>query len=120
MTFLDLLKEKVIVFDGATGTHLQSQQLTPDDFGGEQLNGCNEILVVTKPSAVELVHSDYLSAGADVVETNTFGATSIVLAEYNLAERAYELNLKAAQIARRVAGDFSTRDHPRFVAGSMG
>ncbi len=119
-SFLDILNEKIIVFDGATGTHLQSQQLTPDDFGGEHLNGCNEYLVVSKPSAVELVHSDYLEAGADVIETNSFGGTSIVLAEYGLADRAYELNLKAARIAKRVAQDFSRPDHPRFVAGSIG
>jgi 5-methyltetrahydrofolate--homocysteine methyltransferase len=118
--FLELLNEKIIVFDGATGTHLQGQQLTADDFGGEHLNGCNEYLVVSKPSAVELVHSDYLEAGADVVETDSFGSTSIVLAEYGLAERAYELNLKAAQIARRVASGFSTPSRPRYVAGSMG
>ncbi len=119
-SFLDLLNEKIIVFDGATGTHLQGQNLTADDFGGEHLNGCNEYLVVSKPSAVELVHSDYLEAGADVIETNTFGSMSIVLAEYNLANRAYELSFKAAQIAKRVANDFSTSDRPRFVAGSMG
>lgn len=118
--FLDLLKEKIIVFDGATGTHLQGQNLTADDFGGEHLNGCNEYLVVSKPSAVERVHADYLEAGADVIETNSFGSTSIVLAEYNLADKAYELNLKAAQIAKRVAADFSTPDRPRYVAGSMG
>jgi 5-methyltetrahydrofolate--homocysteine methyltransferase len=118
--FLELVKEKIIVFDGATGTHLQGQQLTAEDFGGEHLNGCNEYLVVSKPSAVELVHSDYLEAGADVVETNSFGSTSIVLAEYGIADRAYELNLKAAQIARRVASGFSTPARPRFVAGSMG
>ncbi len=119
-TFLSVLQEKVIVFDGATGTHLQGQGLSADDFGGEQLNGCNENLVVSCPRAVEKVHSDYLQAGCDVVETNSFGGTSIVLAEYGLAARAYELNLKAAQIARRIAADFSTPDHPRFVAGSMG
>jgi 5-methyltetrahydrofolate--homocysteine methyltransferase len=119
-SFLDVLKEKIIVFDGATGTHLQGQNLTAADFAGEQLNGCNEYLVVSKPSAVELVHKDYLEAGADVIETNTFGSMSIVLAEYNLADRAYELSFKAAQIAKRVANDFSTNDKPRFVAGSMG
>jgi 5-methyltetrahydrofolate--homocysteine methyltransferase len=119
-TFLDILKEKIIVFDGATGTHLQGQNLTADDFGGEHLNGCNEYLVISKPSAVELVHHDYLAAGADVIETNTFGSMSIVLSEYNIADRAYELSFKAAQIAKRVASDFSTTDRPRFVAGSMG
>jgi 5-methyltetrahydrofolate--homocysteine methyltransferase len=115
-----MLKEKIIVFDGATGTHLQGQELTADDFGGEHLNGCNEYLVVSRPSAVENVHRDYLEAGADVVETNSFGSTSIVLSEYGLADRAYELNLKAAQIARRIASEFSTPARPRFVAGSMG
>ena len=119
-SFLDIMKEKVIVFDGATGTHLQGQNLTPDDFGGEQYNGCNEYLVITKPSAVENVHQDYLDAGCDVIETNSFGGTSIVLSEYDLAEQSYDLNLKAAQIAKKVAGDFSLRGHPRFVSGSMG
>ncbi|MBI3580353.1 MAG: homocysteine S-methyltransferase family protein, partial [Ignavibacteriales bacterium] len=119
-SFLDILNEKIIVFDGATGTHLQGQNLTADDFGGEHLNGCNEYLVVSKPSAVENVHRDYLEVGCDVVETNSFGGTSIVLAEYGLEEKAYELNFKAAQIAKRVASDFSQSGHPRFVAGSMG
>ena len=119
-SFLEVLKEKIVVFDGATGTHLQGQNLTADDFGGEHLNGCNEYLVVSKPSAVELVHKDYLEAGADVIETNSFGSMSIVLAEYNMPKRAYELSLKAAQIAKRVVNDFSTPDRPRFVAGSMG
>jgi 5-methyltetrahydrofolate--homocysteine methyltransferase len=119
-TFLELLEKKIIVFDGATGTHLQGQNLSADDFGGEHLNGCNEYLVVSKPSAVENVHRDYLEAGADVVETNSFGGTSIVLAEYGLAPMAYELNLKAARIARSVADAFTTPGRPRFVAGSMG
>lgn len=118
--FLQRLSEKIIVFDGATGTHLQGQQLTADDFGGEHLNGCNEYLVVSKPSAVENVHRDYLEAGCDVIETNSFGSSSIVLAEYNLADRAHELSFKSARIARQIAGEFSTNAHPRYVAGSMG
>jgi 5-methyltetrahydrofolate--homocysteine methyltransferase len=119
-SFLDILKEKIVVFDGATGTHIQGQNLTAEDFGGERFNGCNEYLAVSKPSAVENVHRDYLDAGCDVIETDTFGGTPIVLAEYGLADQAYELNLKAAQIAKRMASDYSQSGHPRFVAGSMG
>jgi 5-methyltetrahydrofolate--homocysteine methyltransferase len=119
-TFLDLLNEKVVVFDGATGTHLQSQNLTADDFGGEKLAGCNEHLVLSRPSAVEQVHRDYLEAGCDVIETNSFGSTSIVLSEYGIPHLAYELNLQAARIAKRIVQDYSTAAHPRFVAGSMG
>ena len=116
--FLKALTERVVVFDGAMGTNLQSQNLSPDDFAG--LDGCNEILVETKPEAVERVHAGFLEVGCDVVETDTFGATSVVLAEYDIAHRAYELNLKAAQLAKRVASDFSTKERPRWVAGSMG
>jgi len=119
-SFLDILREKIIVFDGATGTHLQGQNLTADDFGGENLAGCNEYLVVSRPSAVRLMHEDYLQAGADVIETDSFGGAGIVLAEYGLQDRAYELNFKAAQIAHELAKDFSQSGHPRFVAGSMG
>jgi 5-methyltetrahydrofolate--homocysteine methyltransferase len=119
-SFLDILKEKVIVFDGAMGTNLQAQHLSADDFGGEQYNGCNEYLVLTQPSAVAKVHSDFLNAGCDVIETDTFGGTPIVLAEYGLAELAYTLNVEAAKLAKKVAQEFSTRSHPRFVAGSMG
>jgi 5-methyltetrahydrofolate--homocysteine methyltransferase len=120
MTFLELIRERPVVFDGATGTHLQGQHLTPDDFGGEALAGCNEYLVRSKPSAVELVHKDYLEAGADVIETDTFGSASIVLAEYNLGHIAYELSKEAAEIASRVAKQYSTKVKPRFVAGSVG
>ena len=119
-TFLEILNEKIIVFDGATGTHLQGQNLNADDFGGDHLAGCNEYLVVSKPSAVENVHRDYLDAGCDVIETNSFGGTSIVLAEYGLKDRAYELNFKAAQIAKRIAQDYSNNGQQRFVAGSLG
>jgi 5-methyltetrahydrofolate--homocysteine methyltransferase len=117
-SFLDTLKERIVVFDGAMGTNIQMQDLNPDDFGG--LDGCNEYLVVTKPEAVEKVHAGFLEVGCDVVETDTFGATSIVLAEYDIADKAYELNLKAAQIAKRVASDYARSDWPRWVAGSMG
>ncbi len=110
----------VIVFDGAMGTNLQTQNLIADDFGGPQYEGCNEYLVHTKPEAVAKVHRDFLAAGADVIETDTFGATSIVLAEYNLADKTYHLNKIAAQLAKRVAAEFSTPDKPRFVAGSIG
>jgi len=120
MDFLRQLTDRVLVFDGATGTNLQSQNLTPDDFGGEHLAGCNEYLIRSKPSAVEKVHTDYLEAGADIIETNTFGSASIVLAEYNLEALAYDLSKEGAQIAKRVAQQFSTKAKPRYVAGSIG
>jgi 5-methyltetrahydrofolate--homocysteine methyltransferase len=110
----------VIVFDGAMGTSLQAQNLTAADFGGAEYEGCNEYLVYTKPDAVAKVHRDFLASGADVIETDTFGGTSIVLAEYDLGDRAYELNKTAATLAKKVATEFSTPEKPRFVAGSMG
>ncbi len=118
--FLDAMNRRVLVFDGATGTNLQTQNLTAEDFGGAELEGCNEYLVLSKPSAVENVHRDFLEAGADIIETNSFGSTSIVLAEYGIADLAYKLNFEAAAIARRMADAYSTEEHPRFVAGSMG
>ncbi|MDA0265373.1 MAG: methionine synthase [Cyanobacteria bacterium] len=110
----------VLVFDGAMGTNLQVQNLTAEDFGGPEYEGCNEYLVFTKPEAVAKVHRGFLEAGADVIETDTFGGTSIVLAEYDLGDRAYELNKTAAALAKTVALEYSTPDQPRFVAGSMG
>ncbi|MDP4199475.1 MAG: homocysteine S-methyltransferase family protein [Bacteroidota bacterium] len=120
MDLSTLTRERPLVFDGATGTNLQTQDLTPDDFGGEHLAGCNEYLVRSKPSAVENVHRDYLEAGADVIETDTFGSASIVLAEYGLESLAYELSKEGAAIAKRMALQFSTKAKPRFVAGSIG
>jgi len=122
-TFLERLhspEHPVIVFDGAMGTNLQRQNLTAEDFGGSQYEGCNEYLVHTNPEAVAKVHRDFLAAGADVIETDTFGAMSIVLAEYDLADKAYYLNKTAAELAKRVAAEFSTPEKPRFVAGSIG
>ncbi len=110
----------IIVFDGAMGTALQDQNLQAIDFGGIEFEGCNENLVRTNPEAVKLVHKSYLEAGCDVIETNTFGATSIVLEEYNLQKYVYEINLKAANIAKELAIEYSTKVKPRFVAGSIG
>ena len=122
-TFLQRLKSSdrhVLVFDGAMGTNLQLQNLTADDFGGAEFEGCNEYLVHTKPEAVAKVHRDFLAAGCDVIETDSFGSASIVLAEYNLADKAYYLNKKAAELAKSVTAEFSTPEKPRFVAGSIG
>ncbi|HKS29518.1 MAG TPA: methionine synthase, partial [Pyrinomonadaceae bacterium] len=118
--FLKALKERIVVFDGAMGTNLQVQNLSLEDYGGPQFEGCPEYLIVTKPSAIETVHTGFLDVGCDVIETNTFGGTPVVLAEYGIAEMAYELNLKATQLAKRVAADYSTKGKPRWVAGSMG
>jgi 5-methyltetrahydrofolate--homocysteine methyltransferase len=117
---LQALEERILVLDGATGTALQARDLTPEDFGGPELEGCNENLCATRPDVVADVHRGYLSAGADVVETNTFGATPLVLGEYGLAERAFDLNRRAAEIARAACARISTQQRPRFVCGSMG
>lgn len=117
---LDILSKRVLVFDGAMGTSLQSQNLSSSDFGGESLAGCNEYLNISKPDAPEKVHRGFLEVGVDVIETNSFGGTSIVLAEYGLADKSYEINRRAAEIARKTADEYSTPERPRFVAGSMG
>jgi 5-methyltetrahydrofolate--homocysteine methyltransferase len=116
----DILERRVLVLDGAMGTMLQQRGLTAADFGGPDLEGCNENLVRTRPDVTVAVHRAYLDAGADMVSTNTFGGAPIVLAEYGLAADAYELNFTAAQLARQAAAEFSTSQRPRFVAGSMG
>lgn len=118
--FTEISKEKVIIFDGAMGTNIQTLNLSVDDYGGEKYYGCNEYLVVTRPTVIEKIHSDFLSVGCDVIETNTFGANSIVLREYSLHQKAYELNYKAAMIAKRAANDYYSVSQPRFVAGSIG
>jgi 5-methyltetrahydrofolate--homocysteine methyltransferase len=118
--FLKTLKERIVVFDGAMGTSLQAQNLSLDDFGGLRFEGCNENLLVTRPDAVELVHSRFLEVGCDVVETNSFNGTPFDFAEYGIAHLAYDMNLRAARLAKRVAADYSTKEKPRWVAGSMG
>lgn len=116
--FLDALKERVLVFDGAMGTNIQKMDLTADDFQGK--DGCNEYLTLTKPDAIRQIHASFFEVGCDAVETNTFGSNRIVLGEYDLSERTFELNVKAAQLAKEVAQQFSTKARPRFVAGSVG
>ncbi|MFN9646330.1 MAG: methionine synthase [Cyanobacteriota bacterium] len=123
MGFLERLHgpdRPVLVFDGATGTSLQLLNLTAEDFGGVALEGCNENLVFSQPDAVRTVHRQFLEAGCDVIETDTFGATSIVLAEYGLEDQAFALNQRAAELARELADAYSTPEKPRFVAGSFG
>ncbi len=116
----DALSSRLLVLDGAMGTMLQQCHLTAADFGGPALEGCNENLVLTRPDVVLDIHRAYFEAGADMVETNSFGGTKIVLAEYGLEDRSFELNAAAAKLARRAADEFSTPGRPRFVAGSMG
>ena len=116
--FLEELGRRVLVFDGAMGTNLQRHNLTPEDFWGKE--GCNELLVLSRPEVIRAVHASFLEAGCDVIETDSFGSTSIVLAEYDLQDRTRELNLAAARLARAVADEYSTPEKPRFVAGSMG
>jgi 5-methyltetrahydrofolate--homocysteine methyltransferase len=119
-SFLDLVAERVVVFDGATGTWLQTQDLSLDDFGGEAFEGCTDILGTTRPDVIAALHTAYFEVGADVVETNTFGAFGVPLGEYGIAERSHEIALANARIAREVADGFSTPDRPRYVAGSLG
>jgi 5-methyltetrahydrofolate--homocysteine methyltransferase len=114
------LESRILVLDGAMGTMLQARHLTAEDFGGPALEGCNEYLVKTRPDVIEDIHRAYLTAGADIIETNTFGGTALVLAEYHVEKEAYDLNFRAAQLARHAADSFSAPEKPRFVAGSIG
>ena len=119
-SFLDAVADRVVVYDGATGTWLQTQDLDLDDYGGPAFEGCTDILGVTRPDVVAALHTAYLEVGADVIETNTFGAFGVPLGEYQIPERAHEIALANARIAREVADGYATPDRPRFVAGSLG
>jgi 5-methyltetrahydrofolate--homocysteine methyltransferase len=118
--FLDALRHRVLVLDGAMGTSLQDADLGVEDFGSVELEGCNEILVATRPDVVDRVHRSFLEVGCDAVETDTFGGAPWVLDEYGLGDRTEELNEKAAAIARAACDDHATPDRPRFVIGSIG
>jgi len=116
----ELLLNKILVVDGAMGTELAKLGLTAQDYGGARYEGCGEYLCVSKPEAVCSVHDSYLQAGADIIETCSFGATSVMLREFGLESKARDINTAAARAARRSADKFSTNAKPRFVAGSMG
>ncbi len=116
--FLEQLEQRVLVFDGAMGTSAHALNLPLSDYEG--LENCNEILNLTRPDAIEQIHRGFLEVGCDAVEANTFGANKVVLAEFDLAQRTYELNVSAARIARRACEAFATPARPRFVVGSIG
>ncbi|WP_019241811.1 MULTISPECIES: methionine synthase [Bacillus] len=116
----NIMKERILVLDGAMGTMIQNANLTASDFGGEEYEGCNEYLSLTSPETISKIHEDYLLAGADIIETNTFGATRLVLDEYNIGSKAYEINKASAELAKAACEKFSTPEKPRFVGGSMG
>ncbi|MDQ0873183.1 5-methyltetrahydrofolate--homocysteine methyltransferase [Paenibacillus sp. V4I3] len=114
------MQKKILILDGAMGTMIQQANLTADDFGGEELDGCNEVLVLTRPDIILNIHEAYLTAGSDMIETNTFGATTVVLAEYALQHKSREINVAAAKLAIQAAEKYSTPEWPRYVAGAMG
>ena len=116
--FLQTVRERVVVYDGAMGTNIQKRNPTLDDYWGKE--NCSEVLVLSRPDIIRDIHADFFRVGCDIVETDTFGGSSIVLGEFELRDRVREINVKAAQLAREVAQQFSTKDKPRFVAGSMG
>ncbi|MEX2626853.1 MAG: methionine synthase [Ilumatobacteraceae bacterium] len=118
--YLRAMDERVIVFDGAFGTFVQDLDLGPDDFGGPALEGCNEMLCLTRPDVIASMHEAFFDVGVDAVETASFGSFSTVLTEYDVADQAYEMSVASARIAREVADGYAADGRPRFVAGSMG
>src|SRR5690606_19403130 len=116
----EALKKRILVTDGAMGTAIQSYRLTADDFGGDEFEGCNEYLNLVNPGIIREIHESHLKVGADILKTNTFGSTALVLSEYGLHEQAYAITRAGAEIARALADAYSTPEQPRFVAGSMG
>ncbi len=116
--FLEILRDRVIVYDGAMGTSIQKHALTIDDYWNKE--GCNELLVLSRPDVIRGIHASFLEVGCDVIETDSFGSSRLVLAEYQLEDKTRELNMVAAQLAKEVAVQYSTPQKPRFVAGSIG
>ena len=118
MDLIKQFKDRIIIFDGAMGTQLQLKNLKADDFNG--YSGCNEMLNLSRPEIISEIHSEYLAAGADIIETNTLGANELTLAENNIFNQTLQINKKAAQLAKKQAEVHSTKAKPRFVAGSIG
>ena len=123
----EILKQRIVILDGAMGTMIQRHHLTEADYRGERfkdhgksLKGNGDILQITRPDVIESIHEQYLQAGADIVETNTFGATSVAQADYDLGAHAREMNVAGARLAREACDKFSSADRPRFVAGALG
>src|SRR6266700_2603023 len=116
--FLQTVRERVVIYDGAMGTTIQMRNPTLDDYWGKE--NCSEVLVLSRPDIIRDIHADFFKVGCDIVETNTFGATRIVLGEFGLQDRTAEINITAVKLAKEVAQQFSTNDRPRFVAGSIG
>src|SRR5438093_7503172 len=120
-TYLEALKERVLVFDGAMGTSIDTFNLTAEDFGGARTEGNRDYLVITRPDLIEQIHASFMDAGCDVLETDTFQATRLRLEEWGLADRTADINRAAAQLARKVAGRYEAQDgRPRYVCGSLG
>ena len=117
-SFLKTVHERVVIYDGAMGSLIQDMSPSLEDFWGKE--NCSEVLNLSRPEMIREIHRQYLHAGADVVETNTFGATNIVLGEFGLQDRVVEINHAAVKLAREAALDFSTPERSRFVAGSVG
>jgi 5-methyltetrahydrofolate--homocysteine methyltransferase len=118
--YLDALDKRVLIYDGAMGTNIQRYNLTPEDFGGRALEGCNDNLVRTRPDVIQAIHESFLAVGCDVVETCTFQSTPRRLHEWGLGDKTQEINVNAARLARAACDKYSTPERPRFVAGSMG
>src|SRR3954454_12956729 len=128
-TIQDCLQERILIIDGAMGTMIQRHKLSEEDYRGERfkhwhsdIKGNNDLLCITQPQIVEEIHKQYLEAGADIIETNTFNSQRASLADYNMQELAYEINFEAARIAKKIASEYTLKDpsKPRFVAGAMG
>ena len=126
-TIKDILKDRILILDGAMGTMIQRYKLEEKDFRGTQfldsendLKGNNDLLSITRPDIIKAIHTEYLQAGADIIETNTFSGTTIAQADYKLESVVYDINFQSAKIAKEVAIEISTPEKPRFVAGAIG
>jgi 5-methyltetrahydrofolate--homocysteine methyltransferase len=125
--FYDLLKQRILILDGAMGTMIQRCNLGEADYRGERfsdwpsdLKGNNDLLVLTRPEVIRDIHTQYLDAGADIIEANTFNATRVAMSDYAMEELSYEINVAAARLAREAADAAGTEENPRFVAGILG